>query len=39
MVEEAEAKEEEEEEKQQQQREEMNGRCRRNTFEVSERPG
>lgn len=37
MVEEAEAKEEEEE-KQQQQREEMNGRCRRNTFEVSESP-
>lgn len=31
--------EEEEEEKQQQQREEMNGRCRRNTIEVSESPG
>lgn len=38
VVEEAEEKEEEEE-KQQQQREEMNGRCRRNTFEVSESPG
>lgn len=39
VVEEAEEKEEEEDEKQQQQREEMNGRCRRNTFEVSESPG
>lgn len=38
VVEEAEEKVEEEE-KQQQQREEMNGRCRRNTFEVSESPG